>query len=699
MRRWKNRKRNAPTQQGNTAQTKNSTTTNQRPNDSVTQLQKGSVSKLQKGSVSKLKKGSVNTKESVSLPQVESLEHDLTSGPSQPNKAPVSNPPKGMVLSEPPELQLKLSTLLEVSHPNVVLPSSDALHSEHVLVAMAALWKKKQLNDVVLAIGPHRIGTHKLILAACSGYFLELFTKDGVGDSDDEFLYTLHGISFETLKLLLEAMYTGHFSVDSSRLEEILSAAVYLKLSFALKICSDFMIGSLNTHTCLRTLGLATVFGLTRVIDKAFEMASRNFSLVADTPDFLELPEKTLMTLISRDDLVVDTELSVFQAMLRWIDVYREVRLDHASLLLENVRLPMIKPPDLVDHVESVEYLMRLPECEALVKEALHYYCLPLRQSIMQSKRTTPRSTVHLTTMVALGGHPRLAKQPVGNVLMYYNSNTNEWRMLSKMIHPRHHHAAAVLGGFLYVAGGREVLNSPDAPLKSGHRYDPRTDSWIQIADMRNARESFQMGVVDGMIYAVGGRMNSDSSLAAVERYNPNTDQWEDRAPLSTPRRCVAVAVHDGKLYAVGGSGNKKISNKVEVYLPRSDTWKTKKDLKSPRFFSHLSSVGDYLYLAGGAEVDPTGGGVRCVPHIQRYDPVKDTWTKLRAMRQPRAEAASCVVGTRIYVIGGYCWDKKSWLRSAECYDVEADEWTDVEDCTNAYTGMACCCLTLHKLP
>ena len=170
-------------------------------------------------------------------------------------------------------------------------------------------------------------------------------------------------------------------------------------------------------------------------------MASRNFSLVADTPDFLELPEKTLMTLISRDDLVVDTELSVFQAMLRWIDVYREVRLDHASLLLENVRLPMIKPPDLVDHVESVEYLMRLPECEALVKEALHYYCLPLRQSIMQSKRTTPRSTVHLTTMVALGGHPRLAKQPVGNVLTYYNSNTNEWRMLSKMIHPRHHHA------------------------------------------------------------------------------------------------------------------------------------------------------------------------------------------------------------------------------------------------------------------
>ncbi|XP_022086948.1 kelch-like protein 9 [Acanthaster planci] len=603
----------------------------------------------------------------------------------------------GVVLPELPGRQSKLSTLLEVSHPNVTLPSSDAPHAEHVLGAMTALWRQKQLNDVVLAIGPHRIGTHKLVLAACSGYFSELFTGENL--DSEEFVYKLHGISFDTLKLLLESMYTGNLPIDSSTLEEVLAASVYLKLSFALKICCDYMIENMETFNCLRTLGLATVFGLTRVMEEASKMAARNFGEITDAQEFLELPEKPLMTLLARDDLVVDSELTVFAAVLRWIELDRETRLGHAAALLENVRLPMIKPADLVDHVESTHFLMELPSCEALVREALHYYCLPLRQSILQSSRTTPRSTMRLTTVVALGGQPRKAKDSVGDVLTYYNSETKKWRVLTKMIQPRHHHAAAVLGGFLYVMGGRELVNNMDDPLKSAFRYDPRTESWIQIADMRNARESFQMGVLDGMIYAIGGRQSSEISLAAVERYNPSTDQWEERAQLCAPRRGVAVAVRDGKLYAVGGSGNRKVSNKVECYCPASDTWKQKRDLQTPRFFASLSSVGDYLYLTGGATVNPPEG-VRCVPQIDRYEPGTDTWTTLPAvMGQPRAEAASCLVGNRIYILGGYSWDKKCWLESVECYDVEAREWSEIADYPQAYTGMACCCLTLHKLP
>ncbi|XP_038078971.1 kelch-like protein 26 [Patiria miniata] len=627
---------------------------------------------------------------------------DLLKTKSETETPPTESPKTvGVVLLELPGRQSRLSTLLEVSHPNVALPFPDAPHAEHVLVAMTSLWRKKQLNDVVLAIGPHRVGTHKLVLAACSGYFSELFTREESAESD-EFVYKLHGISFDTLKLLLESMYTGKLPIDSSRLEEILAASVYLKLSSALKTCCDYMIENMETSTCLRTLGLATVFGLTHVMEEASKMASRNFGDISDTQEFLELPEKPMMTLISRDDLVVDSELNVFAAVLRWIEVDRETRLTHAAALLENVRLPMIKPSDLVDHVENVEYLMEIPPCEALVREALHYYCLPLRQSILQSRRTSPRSTRRLTTVVALGGQPRKAKDSVGDVLTYYNSETNEWGTLTKMIQPRHHHAAAMLGGFLYVAGGRELVNSPDGPMQSAHRYDPRTDSWIQIADMKNARESFQMGVLDGMIYAVGGRQSNETSLAAVERYNPSTDQWEERAPLGAPRRCVAVAVHDGKLYAVGGSGNQKISNKVECYILASDTWEQKQDLETPRFFASLSSVGDHLYLAGGATVmsAPPARGVQCVPEIERYDPGTDAWTTMPApMRHPRAEAASCVVGSRIYVLGGYCWERKAWLESAECFDVETGEWSELADYPHAYTGMACCCLTLHKLP
>ena len=53
----------------------------------------------------------------------------------------------------------------------------------------------------------------------------------------------------------------------------------------------------------------------------------------------------------------------------------------------------------------------------------------------------------------------------------------------------------AVLGGFLYVAGGEET-NDQRSPLNTAHRYDPRTDTWLQITSMRQARESFQVHIV-----------------------------------------------------------------------------------------------------------------------------------------------------------------------------------------------------------
>ena len=64
-----------------------------------------------------------------------------------------------------------------------------------------------------------------------------------------------------------------------------------------------------------------------------------------------------------------------------------------------------------------------------------------------------------------------------------------------------------------------------------------------------------QLGVLNGRLYAVGGRVDQDISLAEVERYNPAIDRWENVSPISVARRSVALAAHNGRLYAMGGSG------------------------------------------------------------------------------------------------------------------------------------------------
>ena len=61
----------------------------------------------------------------------------------------------------------------------------------------------------------------------------------------------------------------------------------------------------------------------------------------------------------------------------------------------------------------------------------------------------------------------------------------------------------ATLNGFLYVAGG-ETTNDQYLPLKTVCRFDPRNSSWMQVASMQNCRQSFQLGVLNGALYAVG---------------------------------------------------------------------------------------------------------------------------------------------------------------------------------------------------
>jgi hypothetical protein len=61
--------------------------------------------------------------------------------------------------------------------------------------------------------------------------------------------------------------------------------------------------------------------------------------------------------------------------------------------------------------------------------------------------------------------------------------------------------------------------------------------------------------VLDGLIYAMGGK---DSDLYAdniVHRFDPVANLWRTVAPMSSARKGFGTFVLGGCIYAVGGSG------------------------------------------------------------------------------------------------------------------------------------------------
>jgi len=68
---------------------------------------------------------------------------------------------------------------------------------------------------------------------------------------------------------------------------------------------------------------------------------------------------------------------------------------------------------------------------------------------------------------------------------------------------------------------------------------------------MSVGREGVGVGVLDGVLYAVGGEDGS-KTLSSVEVYRPSTGVWTTIADMHKPRKCAGnLSYNNSKLFYV----------------------------------------------------------------------------------------------------------------------------------------------------
>ena len=93
--------------------------------------------------------------------------------------------------------------------------------------SLVALWRDDRLTDFALcAEGGVEFKAHRVALASCSGYFLNLF-ESGMRDAADA-THALQGISPAVLRALLAFVYEGKCEIDEGLLTEVLEASARL---------------------------------------------------------------------------------------------------------------------------------------------------------------------------------------------------------------------------------------------------------------------------------------------------------------------------------------------------------------------------------------------------------------------------------------------------------------------------------------
>ena len=218
-------------------------------------------------------------------------------------------------------------------------------------------------------------------------------------------------------------------------------------------------------------------------------------SQVIFSDEFLVLSPCQMLSLVKQDELNVQCESEVFKAVIRWVEHDPEKRLTILEGLLSSVRLDCLAPTFLEQQLRSCHILKRRPKCLDTITEKLRGLKLHLKCSELPRKPCSP------LVVYCAGGYLR---QSLSN-LECYNPKNKQWLRLPDLPTPRSGIGAVMVRGALYVLGGRN--NSPDGNTDSASldMYDPMRNVWLPRRSMHAPRNRLGVGVIDNMIYAIGG--------------------------------------------------------------------------------------------------------------------------------------------------------------------------------------------------
>jgi N-acetylneuraminic acid mutarotase len=262
----------------------------------------------------------------------------------------------------------------------------------------------------------------------------------------------------------------------------------------------------------------------------------------------------------------------------------------------------------------------------------------------------TPRSglavVVFGNSIYAIAGE---SSSGITGVVELYNPTDNTWQKLASKELPVSDVKAAILGGKIYVPGGRLESGKPTDVLEI---FDPIQNRWSRGPSLPQAISGYTMAPYEGKLYLFGG-WDGKNFLNSVYAFDPEKGAWVAKTPMEIPRAFAGAAVANGKIYVMGGYDGEQAYNLNEVYQPGLDNgsgvpWSKAQPLPEWRYGMGTASIAEVIYLIGGQS--PGEKDVKSllyVPQIEDWQPVDflntDQWIDL----------GLASVGVKIYALGG----------------------------------------------
>jgi N-acetylneuraminic acid mutarotase len=237
-----------------------------------------------------------------------------------------------------------------------------------------------------------------------------------------------------------------------------------------------------------------------------------------------------------------------------------------------------------------------------------------------------------------------------------YDPVTNEWTARAPMPVASFDSSAHVIGDKIYVLATYGVNGFLNDLLE----YTPATNTWRRLSPRPTYRYEFVSAAVNGKIYVLGGTGQIDdgpwsgkdwSVKDHVEIYDVATDSWSTGQPAPMPfSELNGGCVHDGVIYIFGELTDPPLNTSdasVLTYDTAKNSWSATSALTFNRKGASCVTVGDQIYVAGGMV------GANTIDVLERFDPLRQTWSSPTRLPTPRWRPRSAAVGDEIFFMSG----------------------------------------------
>ncbi|XP_021366971.1 kelch-like protein 41 [Mizuhopecten yessoensis] len=570
-------------------------------------------------------------------------------------------------------------------------------HQEILLKGLYQFYRQGELTDVTLVAGDRKFPCNRNVLAATSPYFRAMFTSQ-VKESEQQII-TMHDVIPEVIEDILDYMYSGVIAVTDDSVQNLYIAANLFQMIPLIDMCTDHMIREISLTNCLDLYNFSSYHYNKRLKALCSTFVTENFTDICKMDHFCSsIDVEFLEFLISRDDIDIELEETVYEAVMQWVEFDIEARKHHLGRLFKHIRLPLLEKHYYLTNVATNPLL----SYDTFSRTVLSYFNSCTMDNIdginvrdvedeeyefqISGKRRLGMFSRNL--IVFSGG----AYGPTERSFTAHDPETRK-NYVGIKPHPTfdfkfkldYSQLITVLRKYIYFLGGifYENYHFEDAgpALDTVYLYDQKTSSWVPRAHMLFPRCAFSAAAEGTKIYVTGGKptLPKGETFDSLEVYDTEMNTWGLLEPMPLRLYHHTSTTHDGGLFVFGGQD--VMDEMLEClfrYDMKSGHWAiVTSSLPKPRVEASSLVIGDKIYIIGGSHQHENA------LTVDIYDPALNKWKRGADFPDERKFTAVTTIDDVIYVCGGVRVFGRPGRRSRQVetkdlykYDVEKDSWT-----------------------